>query len=138
MKISISLLFVFTFCSSLLFAQNDLAVTLEYDEVVDTVITFNPDTNEETMQIIRRPAATGGTNHFNPQGISITRDTIIYFNKETLAEETVIVTRTGERPQELNIPPLQSAASTIQVDTIIYYNPETQTERMQIVRRKKN
>lgn len=144
MKISISLFFTLLaiLFSTATFAQTETPVSpTEYQEVVDTIITFDPVTYKEEMQIIRRKVKSDAPLNAPEgyvDGVKVQRDTIIYFDKDTYEERMVIVTRKGANNQDLAIPPLQANEATMQVDTIITFDPTTKKETIQIVRRKKN
>lgn len=139
MKFIISFLFAIGILfSTQLNAQNDTPiVTLEYQEVVDTIITFDPETFEETVHIVRRKIKEDEPVISAIQADNMQSDTIIYFDKETEEERMVIVTQKGERPQELDIPPLVEDGAAMQIDTIITFDPKTLKETIQVVKRKK-
>lgn len=140
MKFSISLFLAIVFLSSIqLQAQDNTPVVLqEYQEVTDTIINFNPETFEETVQIVRRKVKEDTPIPPAIQIENMQSDTIIYFDKDTYEERVVIVNRKGENRNDLNVLPAIEEGAQMQVDTIITFDPQTRKETMQIVRRKKS
>lgn len=129
----IFLLVLFALASVNLQAQNDDHLFIEQ---VDTIITFNPDTYEESIQIIHRLVKGDAPQIIDSQlNIEdVQSDTIVYFDKETSKENRIIIQRKDQDNAGLSVPNIGNEMIT---DTIIVFDPETRKEEMTIITRNK-
>jgi len=125
------------YCLSILFIFLSFSITIAQEKNkkfrIDTIITFDPNTYEEKIKIVRVKIK---KNEKEPKVISdkemeVEIDTIITFDPKTLKEEIKIVKKT--RSPEKNQITRSTIANGFRTDTIITFDPKTYEEKIKVV-----
>ena len=105
---------------------------------IDTIVTFNPETYEEKVQIVRTKKNKDGISYRQgriaqkPVSPSESVDTIIVYNPETMEERMEIVKK--NKKIEDYEQTIRESKSRTGIDTVVVFNPETGKKDTVVVR----